>query len=190
MNRNHDAMTEFCTVHGVVPARNSFRYCPYEVVVEVFNKMVEMGMPKDIVIDAMGSRLWHSVTDYDVWKRINLCDHPECFKRPIFNVQGTATPLFCRDHKSKDMVNVKYRVCAHKDCPTIPSFNVKDSATPLFCHEHKSDEMMNVMNCHHGRKRTVCKDCGSIACHLLSEQLLNSSHQNNFFLAPIYSLID
>jgi hypothetical protein len=30
MNRNHDDMTEFCNVHGIVPARNSF---PYEVVV-------------------------------------------------------------------------------------------------------------------------------------------------------------
>ena len=76
MNRNYDAMTEFCTVHGVVPAHNSFRYCPYEVVVAVFNKMVEMGMPEEMVIDAVGSRLWHSVTDYDVWKRGNLCAHP------------------------------------------------------------------------------------------------------------------
>ena len=33
MNRNHDDMTEFCIVHGIVPARNSFRFCPYEVVV-------------------------------------------------------------------------------------------------------------------------------------------------------------
>ena len=27
--------------------------CPYEVVVVVFNEMIEMGMPKDIVISAV-----------------------------------------------------------------------------------------------------------------------------------------
>ena len=31
-------------------------------------------MHKDIVIGAIESQLWHSVTDYDVWKR-RLCAH-------------------------------------------------------------------------------------------------------------------
>ena len=78
--------------------------------------MVEMGMPKDIVIDAIGSRLWHSVTDYDVWKHRNLCAHPECFTQPSFNVQGSATPLFCREHKSDEMVNVMSKMCVQPDC--------------------------------------------------------------------------
>jgi hypothetical protein len=60
MNRNHDDMTEFCNVHGIVPARNSFRYCPYEVVVAIFNKMVASGLPEDFIRREMGLRLWLS----------------------------------------------------------------------------------------------------------------------------------
>ena len=45
VNRNHEVMTHFCDLHGIVPARNSFRYCPYEVVSAVFTKMLEMGKP-------------------------------------------------------------------------------------------------------------------------------------------------
>jgi hypothetical protein len=59
---NHHDVRVFCETHGILPKPNSFRYCPYEVVVAVFNKMLEMGMHKDIVIGAIGSQLWHSVT--------------------------------------------------------------------------------------------------------------------------------
>ena len=59
-----------------------------------------------------------------------------------------ATPLFCREHISDDMVNVIFSVCAYPDCPTLPSVNVQGSATPLFCRKHKSDDMVNVIaNC-------------------------------------------
>ena len=148
MNRNHDAMTEFCTVHGVVPARNSFRYCPYEVVAAVFDKMLKMGKPIEVVRTAIGSQLWFSMSDYDVWRSKMLCAHPDCTTRPIYNVKGSNTPLFCREHKSDDMVDVKNKMCAHPDCTTQPSYNVKGSKTPLFCREHKSDDMVDVIHSH------------------------------------------
>jgi len=38
INRNHTAVSDFCTMHGIVPARSSFCYCPYEVVAAVPGK--------------------------------------------------------------------------------------------------------------------------------------------------------
>ena len=50
-----------------------------------------------------------------------MCAHPDCTVQPSFNVEGSAKPLFCREHKSDEMEDVRNRMCAHPDCSTIPS---------------------------------------------------------------------
>ena len=100
-------------MHGIVPARNSFRYCPYEVVVAVFTKMLEMGVPKDIVIGAIGSQLWHSVNDIDDWLK-KCCEVEGCLVRPTFNQRGVRPAIRCAAHKLPGMVDVKNKPCEFK----------------------------------------------------------------------------
>ncbi len=86
-----------------------------------------------------------------------MCAHPDCTTRPSYNIEGSTVPLFCREHKSDDMVDVRHKMCAHPDCTTIPSYNIKGSTVPLFCREHKSDDMVDVKN-----KMCVHPDCTTI----------------------------
>ena len=79
-------------------------------------------------------------------RRQKPCAHPGCGVRPCFNLADEVGGLFCKTHKSTEMVNVvTTNRCAHEGCGVVPTFNVPDQATGLFCVTHKSTEMVDVV---------------------------------------------
>jgi plastocyanin len=71
-----------------------------------------------------------------------MCIIPDCNVRPRFNTAGEKA-LFCSQHKSPGMVNVKDKTCAYHDCNVRPSFNTAGEKA-LFCSQHKSPGMVDV----------------------------------------------
>jgi len=66
-------------------------------------------------------------------------------------------PLFCKEHTSSDMVNVKAfktKECKHPNCKTQPSFGFLGEKSQ-FCAEHKEEGMIDVVN-----KKCVHEKCG------------------------------
>ena len=75
-----------------------------------------------------------------------LCAFDGCDKQPTFNTKGERKPLFCGEHKTSRMVDVKHPTCAFDGCDTRPSFNTKGERKGLFCTEHKEPGMIDVKN--------------------------------------------
>jgi hypothetical protein len=47
------------------------------------------------------------------------CHHEGCRKRPNFNSEGETKALYCAEHKSPEMINVKDKTCQSEWCTTI-----------------------------------------------------------------------
>ena len=82
------------------------------------------------------------------------CIHENCMKRPGYNLPTQQKPLFCLEHKTKNMINVKHKRCAHENCMKFPSCNLPTETKVLFCSEHKTENMINIVS-----KRCIHKNC-------------------------------
>ncbi|CAM9269831.1 unnamed protein product [Laminaria digitata] len=51
----------------------------------------------------------------------------QCQRIASFNLEGTNTPKYCKQHAEDGMVNVRKRFCAHDSCTKSPSLNVVGS---------------------------------------------------------------
>ena len=82
--------------------------------------------------------------------------YKNCPKRPSYNIPSNKKPLYCKDHKRDNMINVKHKKCIHKNCPLIASFNLPTEKTPLYCGDHKKPSMINLgkKNC----QKSKCKE--------------------------------
>lgn len=76
------------------------------------------------------------------------CSDVSCAMRPRFNVEGSKSGIFCKQHAEDAMVNVVSKRCAHEVCLTWPMVNVKGTETVVFCRRHARDGMVN-----------ICADC-------------------------------
>lgn len=79
------------------------------------------------------------------------CASFECTVSPSFNVRDQKKPLFCKEHKTPAMVNVKQRTCEVEGCATQPTFNVPGSKKSAFCRKHATPDMVDVKSrrCEH-----------------------------------------
>ena len=68
----------------------------------------------------------------------------KCSKHPSFGVRGTKVALFCRVHKTDDMVDVTHMSCEFNGCHVRPNFGTKGTKIAHFCAVHKADDMVNV----------------------------------------------
>jgi len=73
-----------------------------------------------------------------------ICVHDGCKTRPCYNVEGETTALYCFNHKTDNMINVKDKTCVHPGCKTQPVYNVEGETKALYCFTHKTDNMINV----------------------------------------------
>ena len=44
------------------------------------------------------------------------CCNPDCNKRSSYNYKNENKPLYCKDHKLVDMVDVRSKKCNNPDC--------------------------------------------------------------------------
>jgi hypothetical protein len=44
------------------------------------------------------------------------CIHPNCKTLPVFNIEGSKTALYCAEHKTEEMINVKSKTCKNEWC--------------------------------------------------------------------------
>ena len=72
------------------------------------------------------------------------CSHDSCMKKPYFNVEGSKTAVYCRQHADDGMVDVLSKRCSQDSCTKQPGFNFVGSRTSAFCKQHAEDGMVNV----------------------------------------------
>ena len=80
--------------------------------------------------------------------RSKRCSHVACAKVPHFNIEGSKTAAYCKQHAEDGMVNVLSKRCSHVSCTKIPNFSVKSSRTAAYCKQHAEDGMVNIRKRH------------------------------------------
>lgn len=83
------------------------------------------------------------------------CLHDSCMKRPVFNIEGSKTASYCRQHAEDGMVNVSRRSCSHDPCMKRPTFNMEGNKTAVYCRTHAKDGMVEV---------SLSRRCSNITC--------------------------
>jgi len=87
-----------------------------------------------------------------------MCIHPGCRTLPIYNVEGER-PIYCKEHKKVDMVDVINKSCIHMGCKKQPQFNIEGKKA-IYCKEHKKEQMIDVSH-----PRCIHKDCKKRPSH-------------------------
>jgi hypothetical protein len=81
-----------------------------------------------------------------------FCRNYYCIKRPAFGYEDKKY-LFCMNHKSPDMLNIKSIKCKSKNCEKQAAFGF-EGQRPECCKDHMEPGMCNVNN-----KRCKSKEC-------------------------------
>ena len=74
------------------------------------------------------------------------CSHETCEYIASFNVEGSKTGKYCKQHADDSMININIRHCAHATCSVQPFFNIKGSMVGVYCRKHAEDGMVDVRN--------------------------------------------
>ena len=74
------------------------------------------------------------------------CSHDSCATRATFNVEGSKTAAYCRQHAGDNMVDVRNKRCSHDSCTRGPCFNFEGSKKGAFCSQHAETGMVDVRN--------------------------------------------
>ena len=96
------------------------------------------------------------------------CKFENCTKGASFNVSTETKVLYCSEHKTNEMINVKHKKCL--ECYKIPYFNLPDKKIGLYCSEHAKENMINI-------KSIRCKLCNKIASFGLNKPEYCSEHK-------------
>ncbi len=146
MHRNHAHMTEFCNTHGIVPVPKSFRYCPYEVLVIVFNKMLETGMCKDTVIGAIristlafGDRL----RCLEVQEQVRPRRLPQTNSFPSMSLANP--PRSAKSTRKMEWKTLRTKP-VHSKIARLSRPSMSLANPPKFCKKHEEDGMEDVIN--------------------------------------------
>lgn len=81
------------------------------------------------------------------------CKANNCTLYPVYNVQGSKTGLYCKQHAKAGMQDVRNKRCKFEGCMSItPCFNFP-GLSGIYCAEHALKDMVNV-------KSKKCKNDG------------------------------
>jgi Holliday junction resolvase len=72
------------------------------------------------------------------------CQHPNCELQPTFGIIWK-TPMFCKNHKTNNLINVVSKRCINENCDLQPSYGYFWKK-PISCFKHKNEKMTNVNN--------------------------------------------
>lgn len=67
-----------------------------------------------------------------------------CNKYASFNNKLQNIPIYCKDHKITNMIDVIHKKCKYDQCNKIPTFGFKNTKIAYYCAEHKNNEMVNI----------------------------------------------
>ena len=76
--------------------------------------------------------------------RNKRCLHISCTKRSNFNVKGSKTAVYCKQHSEEGMVYVYAKRFSSGACTKLPNSNVEGRTTAAHCKNHAEDGMVNV----------------------------------------------
>lgn len=77
-------------------------------------------------------------------RKDKLCAENNCNKHASFNFNGETKRLYCLDHKSDKMINLKFKKCIYNDCYKS-AFYGENNEKISFCIDHKTDGMVNLI---------------------------------------------
>jgi hypothetical protein len=82
-----------------------------------------------------------------------MCKQDKCRKQPVYNKEDEKTALYCKQHKTDGMIDVKNKTCKEVGCKIRPCYNKEGEKTALYCNKHKTDNMIDVIS-------KTCKEDG------------------------------
>jgi hypothetical protein len=82
------------------------------------------------------------------------CIHDNCIKQPVFNLPNETKPLYCKEHKLENMIDIKNKRCIHDNCIKQPNFNLPTETKALYCFEHTLENMIDIKS-----KRCIHDNC-------------------------------
>ena len=85
------------------------------------------------------------------------CKSEGCNRHSIYNEPGEKSGLYCKKHKTDDMVNVVNKRCKSEGCNIRPYYNEPEETKPLYCKYHKKEGMIDVIH-----KRCKSEGCNKI----------------------------
>jgi hypothetical protein len=68
---------------------------------------------------------------------MTICKEIVCNKQAFFNYQGEK-PIYCKNHRKPDMINVVSKRCIIKGCTIQSNYNFECETTGLYCNDHKN----------------------------------------------------
>lgn len=71
------------------------------------------------------------------------CNFEGCMKLPSFNYKFKS-PEYCHEHKSENMINLRYQTCAVETCNIMAKYNYPNNSRGMYCTTHKKHNMINI----------------------------------------------
>jgi hypothetical protein len=85
---------------------------------------------------------------YEIRKKeeesFRYCREENCKKRSSFGLIWNK-PLYCKEHKQEEMIDVKNKRCKEKGCVLRPNFGT-EWGKPLYCKQHQKEGMFDVIH--------------------------------------------
>ena len=107
------------------------------ICIKCYKKQAKFGTVK-------GERLYcKSCKSNNHYNYDDICIIDKCTKSSNYNLVSLR-PLYCYEHKSDDMINLKNKQCIIPECNITASFNIMGNMTCVYCYKHKMDDMVNV----------------------------------------------
>lgn len=75
-----------------------------------------------------------------------ICKENDCNKKANFNIASKSNPIYCNEHKKKNMIHTRNKRCKEEHCNTRPNFNLPNEKTGLYCFSHKKENMIDINN--------------------------------------------
>jgi hypothetical protein len=69
-----------------------------------------------------------------------------CDKQGMFGNIDNNLILYCKEHKTDEMFDLKHKTCIEPECKTRPTFNFTSETKAIYCAKHKKSEMVNVID--------------------------------------------
>jgi very-short-patch-repair endonuclease len=72
------------------------------------------------------------------------CSNANCSKIPSYNLPSENKPIYCKDHKTPEMINILKKYCQSTKCKELAIFGLINKK-PHFCLKHKKINMINLV---------------------------------------------
>jgi hypothetical protein len=88
---------------------------------------------------------------------VKYCQQEGCEIWAAFGSKEDDVPVFCKEHKHEDHIDVKNKRCEHEGCDLHPTFGSKEDGNIRFCKKHKHGNHVDVQS-----KRCEHKGCETL----------------------------